>query len=645
MAKEKISGKYIIVGTAGHIDHGKTELIKAITGVDTDRLKEEKERGITIDIGFASLELDEGLRVGFVDVPGHERFIKNMLAGAGGIDMVLLVVAANESVMPQTREHFDICRLLRVKKGLVAITKSDLVEEEIRELVRLEVAELLKGSFMEDAPIVAISSRTGEGLEELVAELRRLAREVEAKDTSGVFRLPVDRSFVMRGFGTVVTGSLLSGEIGVEETVELLPSGLKVRVRGLQVFNKAVKRAFAGQRTAINLQGVSTAEVRRGDILTLPELFQPSYMFDAQLTLLLTSPRPLLHLARVRFHLGTTEIMCRVHLLEGEKLLPGEEALVQLRLEKPTFALPGDCFIIRSYSPITTIGGGLIIDNLPLKHKKRGSEKILEALRTLTELDPCRTIPIFATEKGSAGMGEKDIVRRTGLKPDKVEGIVEDMEQEGLIHIVARNPLLIISPEVARELSESIISLLKGFHRTYSLKSGMPKKELQDKLFRRASFPVFKWVMDNLLAEKRVRLEKEVVSLAEHRIALSTPEKKVKEELESLYREADLTPLSWEEASQKLTGSLSLKSKIFHYLLDEGTLVRVTEDLIFHHQSLEGLRRRVSQMGTRSDRFSVGEFKEWFKITRKYAIPLLEYLDREKVTRRVGDEREIIRKE
>jgi len=644
MAEEELSVKYIIVGTAGHIDHGKTELIKALTGVDTDRLKEEKERGITIDIGFASLELDEGLRVGFVDVPGHERFIKNMLAGAGGIDMVLMVVAANESVMPQTREHFDICRLLRVKKGLVAITKSDLVEEEIRKLVKLEVDELLKGSFMEDAPIVVVSSRTGEGLKELVAELRRLAREVEAKDTRGVFRLPVDRSFVMKGFGTVVTGSLLSGEIGVEETVEVLPSRLKARVRGLQVFNKAVRRAFAGQRTAINLQGVSTAKVIRGDILTLPELFQPSYMFDAQLTLLPTFPRPLLHLTRVRFHLGTAEIICRIHLLEGDKLLPGEGALVQLRLEKPTFALPGDRFIIRSYSPITTIGGGLIIDNLPLKHKKRGLQRILGALRTLTGLDPRRTIPIFATEKGSAGMGEKDIVRRTGLKPGKVKGIVADMEQEGLIHIVAREPLLIISPEVVRELSESIISLLKGFHRAHPLKKGMPKKELQEKLLRRASFSVFKMVMDNMLAEKRVRLEKEVVSLAEHRITLSAAEKKVKEELESLYRKAGLTPLSWEEAYQKLTGVPSLKSKVFHYLLDEGILVRVTKDLIFHHQSLEELKRRVYQMGTRSDRFAVGEFKEWFKITRKFAIPLLEYLDRENVTRRVGDEREIIRK-
>ena len=644
MAEKELTGKYIIVGTAGHIDHGKTELIKALTGVDTDRLKEEKERGITIDIGFASLELDKGLRVGFVDVPGHERFVKNMLAGAGGIDMVLLVVAANESVMPQTREHFDICRLLQVKKGLVAITKSDLVAEEIKELVKLEVADLLKGSFMEDAPMIVASSRTGEGLEELVVELRRLAREVEAKDTSGVFRLPVDRSFVMRGFGTVVTGSLLSGDIGLEETVEILPSRLRARVRGLQVFNQPVRRAFAGQRTAINLQGVSTAEVRRGDVLTLPDLFQPGYMFDAQLTLLTTSPRRLLHLARVRFHLGTAEIMCRIHLLQGESLLPGEEALVQLRLEKPTFALPGDRFIIRSYSPITTIGGGLIIDNLPLKHKKRVSERSLSDLKILAELNPRRSIPIFATERGGAGLGEKDIVRRTGLAPDKVSGMVADMEQEGLIHMISQEPLLIISSEAVKGLLESIISLLKGFHQANPLKKGMPKKELQEKILRRAPFSVFKWIMDNLLGEERVRLEKELVSLVEHRIALSPEEKRVKEELESLYRGAGLSPPSREEASQKLTGSPNLKSKIFHLLLEEGTLVRVTEELIFHHQSLDELKTGVSQIGTGRDRFSVGEFKERFHITRKYAIPLLEYLDKEKVTRRVGDEREIIRK-
>ncbi|TKJ33046.1 selenocysteine-specific translation elongation factor [bacterium (candidate division B38) B3_B38] len=645
MAEEELSGKYVIVGTAGHIDHGKTELIKALTGVDTDRLKEEKERGITIDIGFASLELEQGLRVGFVDVPGHERFVKNMLAGAAGIDLVLLVVAANESVMLQTREHFEICRLLRVKKGLVAITKSDLVEDEIRELVKLEVAELLKGSFMEDAPIVGVSSKTGEGLEELVAGLRSLAAEVEAKDTSGVFRLPVDRSFVMRGFGTVVTGSLFSGEIGVEETVEILPSKLRARVRGLQVFNKSVRRAFAGQRTAINLQGISTAEVRRGDILTLPDLFLPGHMFDVQLTLLPTSPRPLVHLARVRFHLGTAEIMCRVHLLEGKRLLPGEETLAQLRLEKPTFALPGDRFIIRSYSPITTIGGGLIIDILPLKHKKRYSEKVLGALRTLTELDPRRTIPVFATDKGGAGMGEKEIVSRTGLKPEKVRGIVAEMEQKGLIHIISREPLLIISAEVAQELSESIISLLKGFHKTYPLRRGMPHKELQEKLLRRAPFSAFKWVMANLLAEQRLILEKEVLYLPEHQITLSPRESRMKEELESLYRKAGLTPPSWEEASQKLSGTPNLKSKILHLLLEQGTLVRLTEDLIFHQQSLNELKKSVYQKGTSGDRFSVGEFKEWFKITRKYGIPLLEYLDSEKVTRRVGDEREIIRKE
>ncbi len=645
MAEEELSGKYIIVGTAGHIDHGKTVLIKALTGVDTDRLKEEKERGITIDIGFASLELDKGLRVGFVDVPGHERFVKNMLAGAAGIDLVLLVVAANESVMPQTREHFDICRLLRVKKGLVAITKSDLVEEELRELVRLEVAELLKGSFMEDAPIVTVSSKTGEGLEELVAELRSVAVEVEAKDTSGIFRLPVDRSFVMRGFGTVVTGSLFSGEIGVEETVEILPSKLRARIRGLQVFNKPVKRAFAGQRTAINLQGISTFEVQRGDILTLPDLFLPGHMFDAQLTLLPTFPRPLLHLARVRFHLGTAEIMCRVHLLEGKRLLPGEEALVQLRLEKPTFALPGDRFIIRSYSPITTIGGGLIIDILPLKHKKRDSEKVLGALRILTELDPRRSIPVFATEKGGAGIGVKEIVSRTGLKPDRVKGIIEEIEKQGLIHTLSREPLLIISAEVAQELSESIISLLKDFHKSYPLRKGMPHKEFQEKLLRRAPFSVFKWVMDNLLADQRVMSEKEVVYLPEHQITLSPRENRMKEEMESFYRKAGLTPPLWEEASQKLSGTPNLKSKILHLLLEEGTLVRLTEELIFHHQSLDELKKVVCQKGTSHARFSVGEFKEWFKITRKYGIPLLEYLDREQVTRRVGDERDIIRKE
>ncbi|RMG48984.1 MAG: selenocysteine-specific translation elongation factor, partial [Acidobacteria bacterium] len=356
--------KHIIVGTAGHIDHGKTELVKALTGIDADRLKEEKERGITIDIGFAFLTMGD-TRFGFVDVPGHERFVKNMLAGVHGIDLVLLVVAADESIMPQTREHFDICRLLRVKSGLIAITKVDLVDEELLQLVEEEVRDFVRGSFLDGAPIIRVSARTGVGLEELKAALVNLGERIQERQSNAVPRLPIDRVFTKRGFGTVVTGTLVSGTLREGESVEILPRQMGATIRGLQVHNKPVEVAHAGERTAVNLQGVGVEDLQRGDVLVPPRRFRPTSMLDARLELLPTAPQPIENRTRVRFHIGTAEIMARVILLDRESLRPGDAALVQFRLERPTFAVAGDRFIIRRYSPQTTVGGGVILDPLP----------------------------------------------------------------------------------------------------------------------------------------------------------------------------------------------------------------------------------------------------------------------------------------
>ncbi len=352
---------HIIVGTAGHIDHGKTALVKALTGIDADRLKEEKERGITIDIGFANLTLDAQTTIGFIDVPGHERFIKNMLAGVGGIDMVVLVIAADESVMPQTREHLDICSLLHIKQGLTVLTKIDNVEREMADLVEVEVREFLKGSFLERSPILRVSSLTGEGIPQLIEALRQAIGNVAPKDDTELFRLPVDRCFTMKGFGTVVTGTLIAGQVHKEDAVEIFPSQRTTRVRGIQVHGRASNEARAGQRTALNLQGVEVAEIERGMVLTVPGVFKPTSMFDCNLELLRSAPAPIEMRKRVRFHIGTAELMGYVVLLGQERLNPGESALVQIRVEEPAFALPGDRFIIRQYSPMITIGGGQIL--------------------------------------------------------------------------------------------------------------------------------------------------------------------------------------------------------------------------------------------------------------------------------------------
>src|SRR5918999_1795344 len=376
--------KQVVMGTAGHIDHGKTQLIKTLTGIDTDRLKEEKERGITIDLGFAHLRFADDTEVGVIDVPGHERFVRNMLAGVGGIDLVMLVIAADEGVMPQTREHLAICQLLRIKDGLVALTKTDLVDEDWLELVSEDTREFLKGTFLEGKPIVPVSAKTGQGIDDLRRGLQTLVARVPPKQLEGKFRLPVDRVFTIRGFGTVVTGTLFSGTIRVEDRIEIYPKGIEAKIRGIQVHNASVAEAVAGQRTAINLQGIDKVELGRGDVLGHPGEFASTFMLDAVLQHLADAPRPLRHRARVRLHLGTSEIMGRVMLLDRDELAPGEEAYVQFRLESPAVALPRDRYVIRSYSPVQTIGGGILLEVQPRKHR-RYEEGLANHFRLLAE--------------------------------------------------------------------------------------------------------------------------------------------------------------------------------------------------------------------------------------------------------------------
>jgi len=630
--------KNIIVGTAGHIDHGKTALVKALTGIDADRLKEEKQRGITIDIGFADLTIGD-LRFGFVDVPGHERFIKNMLAGVHGIDLVMLVVAADESIMPQTREHFDICRLLKVKSGLTVITKADLVDAELLELVKAEVADFIAGSFLEGGPVVAVSSRTGEGIEELKAKLGELASTLAVKGSDTVPRLPVDRAFTIKGFGTIVTGTLISGKLSIGDEVELLPARVRSRIRGLQVHGAEVEVAVAGQRTAVNLQGVDLSQIKRGDVLVPARRFHTSSMIDVRLELL-KSARPLESRARVRFHHGTSEIMARVILLDQDKLMPGDSALAQLRLEAPTLVMPRDRFIIRSYSPQITIGGGLVIDSLPAKHRTYG-EEALEHLQQLESADDIEFAAQLVVMAGERGVSEPELVARTGLTDDALSVVIDLLVREERVVKIGNSPFHLISRAAYEKLKNQVIDLLTGFHNQEPLKLGISREEVRERVFAYLPAEVFRAVVALLCNKDVIVAEKDLLRLASHRVTLSEGEERIKKQLADSFESAGLQPITFEEVVSSLGVDEKKARRLFQLLIASNELIPIGE-LTFHRKNIEELKNVVRKRKEISPVLDVGTFKDLTGISRKYAIPLLEYLDRERITRRVGNEREIL---
>ncbi len=633
--------KNVIVGTAGHIDHGKSRLVMALTGTDPDRLKEEKERGITIDIGFAFMPFGEDLRLGFVDVPGHERFVKNMLAGIGGIDLVLLVVAADESVMPQTREHFNICRLLNVKQGLVVLTKTDLTDPEMVELVELEVREFLVGSFLEEAPLLKVSSVTGEGVEELRQALEAEAQKVSGKETTRPFRLPVDRAFTIRGFGTVVTGTLLAGDITVGEDVEVQPIGKAGRVRGIEVHGKKVDRAEAGQRTAINLHGLNLDEVDRGHLLGRPGTFRPSSLFDAALELVDTADRPLKDGARVRLHLGTDEIMARVTLLDPQgnrQLDPGGRTWAQLRLERPSAACPGDRFIIRQYSPVITIGGGTVIDNLPLRHRRRHAAEVAQRLQALEAGGPEERLSLFAAEAGLQGLEVSTAAVRVGRHPKETAAMLRRLVEQGALVSLGENPLTVCPAAVYGELRGALLRTLEAYHTEQTLRGGMPREELRVRIG--AEDGLFRRLISELAGDGKVKAVADEVSLTSHRVTLSAGEEEIRRSLVAIYDKAGFTPPSMAEALTRAGGERGTAEKLFHLLLREGELVRITTDLTLSRSSMEEVKSRLLALRqSGQEEVTVGDVKKLFGLTRKFAIPLLEHLDRSRFTRRVGDKR------
>jgi selenocysteine-specific elongation factor len=623
---KNVEMKNIIIGSAGHIDHGKTALVRALTGIDTDRLKEEKQRGISIDLGFAHLQISQNVRLGFVDVPGHERFIKNMLAGVGGIDLVLFVIAADESIKPQTREHFDICRLLGIRNGIVVLTKSDLVDDDLIELVRLEVDEFVRGSFLENAPMVAVSSTTGAGLAELRTEIEKKAASVPEKNASQYFRLPIDRAFSMRGFGTVVTGTLVSGSVRVEQEVELHPARQRVRVRGIQVHGTSVPEATAGQRTALNIAGVEAAEMRRGMLLAEAGRFHATTQVDCVFELL-SSAKPLKHRAPVHFHAGTAEVEAEMRRLRGtDSLAPGARDYVRFLLSEPLLLLPGDRFIVRMFSPVVTIGGGTVLDIAA--PRRAGPER----MRTLESAPLGDRIALLVSE-ARYGMGMSELVARTGLLEADIR---KAAEAAPVIGFESPQFWLLDSKWAAGQL-EAIHETLKQFHRKNPLLGGLSKEELRSKQLSGAPA----WLLDALLTRaKTLAADGETVRLASHQISLKQDEADASAKIEHAFQAAGLAVPSMNDVLGKSGVEPKSARNILQLLLRDKRLVRVSDELVFHASAIRSLRELLAKK--KGARFAVPEFKDWTGVSRKYAIPLLEFLDREHVTRREGDARVVL---
>lgn len=630
--------KNVIVGTAGHIDHGKSSLVEALTGTNPDRLAEEKRRGITIDLGFAFLE-DAGIRFGFIDVPGHERFVSNMLAGAAGIDVMLLVIAADESIKPQTREHFDICRLLGVKRGVIVLTKSDIVDENGLTLAQLEIEEYVRGSFLEGSAIVPVSAKSGIGIPELKRALHDAASAVRGKDASRFFRLPIDRAFAMKGFGTVVTGTLISGTVQIGDEVELLPGGERLRVRGVQTGGQAVTRAFAGQRTAVNLAGIDHTAVRRGITLAEPGKFRATRRVDARFTLL-AGTHKLKHRAHVHLHASTAETIAEILLYGANELVPGQTALAHLRLQEEMVMVAGERFIVRQFSPVITIGGGVVVDPLARRPLSRDTGRVT-FLETL--LDGTRKEIVAAmVERAPLGLRYEEISLHTDFRDAEIRETVKTLEDERVVRSVGEQQLL-VSRNLFEGASKAIGDKVERFQRDNPLSPGITREDLRSSIGRRVKPEVFRAALAELMAQKKLEVVGEIVKRAGSTITLQPDEQVAKEKIEAAFRAGGLAVPSVKEVLGGISVEIKRAEKLLHMLVRDKSLIRVSPELIFHQVALTHLKEQLlTYKKSKGERVSVSAFKDLTGITRKYAIPLLEYLDRERVTRRVGDERVIL---
>ncbi len=629
-----------ILGTAGHIDHGKTSLVKALTGIDTDRLKEEKERGITIELGFAHLALPGGKVLGIVDVPGHEKFVKNMVAGATGIDLVALVIAADEGVMPQTREHLEICQLLKIRHGIVVLTKIDMVDEEWLELVREDVREYLSETFLASAPIVEVSAITGQGIDNLVQVLDKVFQKLPEKEAGHIFRLPIDRVFTMRGFGTVITGTTVSGQIRIGDEVTLYPQGIESKIRGIQVYNRDVSEVHAGLRTAVNLQGVEKAAIERGNVLASKDSLKTTHMIEVHLELLSSAPRKVKNRSKVRFHTGTSEIISTAVLLDRDELLPGQTCYAQIRLEEPTAVLRNDHYVIRSYSPVQTIGGGEILNALPVK-RKRFSETALAELKSLHTGDLSQVIEVFVSSARFSGVRQDDLPFLTNTSRKKLDGTLQALLSKKRAIQYDREGGLLIHSNFLQKARNEILETIARYHTDYPLKLGLPKEELRSRTEGARNPKLFNYLMSQLSGEEAVVVEKDIVRLKEHRVTLAEDQEKTRQALEKLYLESGLQPPYFKEIKDKYAGKTA--SEVIDVMVKEGVLIKVKEDLFFHREVLDGLQERLVDFLKANGEMTTQQFKDITGTSRKYTIPLIEHFDRAQLTVRVGDNR-VLRK-
>lgn len=632
--------KQIILGTAGHIDHGKTSLIKTVTGIDTDRLKEEKLRGITIELGFASMELPSGQHLGIVDVPGHEKFVKNMVAGATGIDIVAMVIAADEGVMPQTKEHMEICALLDIKHGFVALTKIDLVDEDWLELVTEDIRDFVQGTFLEDTPIVPLSSVTGKGLPEFTTILDTLSTRIPDRPPTSIFRLPVDRVFTMKGFGTVITGTLISGRVQVGDTIMIYPSGIKSKVRGIQVHNESVSEARAGIRTAINFQGLEKTSVNRGEVVSNPGVLVSSYMLDVSFHFLAGNKKPIKNRTRVRFHAGTGEVLGNLIFLDREELLPGETAVAQIRLDSPMAHVKDDRFVIRSYSPVRTIGGGHILNPIPQKHKRFKTD-IIKGLQGIVSYSPEEIISYHINESGYEGISNSDLKIMTNIHEKKLQNTIQTLLSKKEAILSDRENQIYIHNNSVEKLKKDASFYLDNYHSTNPLKAGMSKEELKSKFPPSLNSKLFNLIMNEMIKDNKITQEEDTVRLSSHTVSLGIDQKHIREKILKTYKKSGLTPPYFKELSKILDINPAAAKDVLMLLIDNGLIIKVKDDLYFFSEAVNDLKKSLVDFLLSHGEITTPQFKDLAGVSRKYLIPLIEYFDSNNITIRIGDIRKL----
>ncbi|NLG86708.1 MAG: selenocysteine-specific translation elongation factor [Firmicutes bacterium] len=629
--------KHVIIGTAGHVDHGKTTLIRALTGRETDRLQEEKERGISIELGFAPFDLPSGRRAGVVDVPGHERFIKHMLAGVGGFDLVLLVVAADEGVMPQTREHLDILNLVGVKKGLIVLNKADLVEDDWLELVKDDVRETVKGTFLEGAPVYAVSAVTGQGIPELLQAIDKATEAIAERDTSGPFRLPVDRVFTIAGFGTVVTGTLIAGTVRVGERAIVYPAKLETRIRQIEVHDQKTETAVAGQRVALNLAGLGVEEIERGSVVASPGSLTPSTLIDARLLLLAHSDHPVENHQRLRLHTGTAEVLGRVYLLEKEELVPGESGLVQFRLEEEVAVRRGDRFVIRTYSPATTIGGGIVLEPAASRHR-RFDPKVLTALKQKEKGAPEDIVAHVLESTGMAPRTTADLAKAAGLSEAETQAAVIKLVQlKKAFTFTLEDSTYYVDALACQQAVDRATQALALYHEKYPLRLGVPLEEVRARFFPEVSSRLLDPILNLPVAQELVS-EGDRVRLAHHQVKFSSEQEEAVQKLLTALTKQGFTPAAPSEILSQIQPKIDGK-ELIAALLEQGQLVQVAEDIVFVRSTFEDAKKKVIEFIKENGSITVAELRDLLNTSRRYALPLLEYLDTKRITRRVGDKR------